>query len=101
MPNMVSISRKGEDKIVVVHPNLIDEEICKYLGIEPDPKWYVCGWWDTVGYSMKGSFSDIAEMYRKGDEGESKRTEEFRGYTVQILEFLDQNFVLSASYSAF
>jgi hypothetical protein len=50
---------------------------------------------------MKGSFSDIAEMYRKGDEGESKRTEEFRGYTVQILEFLDQNFVLSASYSAF
>jgi hypothetical protein len=50
---------------------------------------------------MKGTFSDIAEMYRKGDEEESERTKEFRGYTVQIMEFLDQNFVLSASYSAF
>jgi hypothetical protein len=101
MPNMVSISRKGEDKNVVVHPNHIDEEICKHLGTEPDPKWYVCGWYDTVGYSMKGSFSEIIEMYKEGDEEESERTKQFRGYTVQILEFLDQNFVLSASYSAF
>jgi hypothetical protein len=50
---------------------------------------------------MKGSFSEIIEMYREGDEGESERTKQFRCYTVQILEFLDQNFVLSASYSAF
>ncbi len=100
MPNMVSISRKGADK-VAVHPNIIDNEICKHLGTEPDPKWYVCSWWDTVGYSMKGSFSEIIEMYKEGDEGESERTKQFRGYTVQILEFLDENFVLSASYSAF
>ncbi len=101
MPNMVSISRKGEDKNVVVHPNHIDNEICAHFKIEPHPKWYVCGWWDTVGYSMKGSFSEIADMYREGDERESERTKEFRGYTVQIMEFLDENFVLSASYSAF
>lgn len=38
-------NKKGE----VVDPVIIDEQICKALFINPDPKKYVDDWWDLLG----------------------------------------------------
>lgn len=47
MPNCFSLFKKGET--VATSLSVIDDEICDYLAIEPDPTFYAFGWFDSIG----------------------------------------------------
>jgi len=47
MPNCFKIMEK--DSIEAVSFSDIDDKLCKLLGVEPDAKYYVESWVDTIG----------------------------------------------------
>jgi hypothetical protein len=101
MPNMIRISRKGDEN-VAVHFSVIDEEICAHFGAKVEDHYYR-GWYDAVGYSAKENFADIIESYEKRQAEETNAPEGLRRHRddmIKIMKFLDENFVLSAWYSA-
>ena len=99
MPNVISFTRKGDVTGKLIHFNTIDEEICKHFNVPVSETRYVNGWYDTIGYSMKGTLAEIADMYRKPESVESEGSKNFRLNTVMIMEYLDEHFVLNAGYS--
>jgi hypothetical protein len=45
--------------------SVIDDKLCAFLGVEPDPKWYHLGWKDSVGFcaALGDSFEKMREIY--------------------------------------
>jgi hypothetical protein len=102
MPNMIRISRKGGEDGGVPFV-IIDEEICAHFGAKVSEDQYYRGWYDAVGYSAKENFADIIQSYEKRQAEETNAPEGLRrhwGDMIKIMKFLDENFVLSAWYSA-
>lgn len=57
MPNFFALYRKGTkhgeaDVANAVPLTTVDEEICALLGEKPDPKYYVRGWVDSIGWML-------------------------------------------------
>jgi hypothetical protein len=103
MPNMIRISRKGDENFAVPF-GVIDEEICAHFGAEVIEDQYYRRWYDAVGYSAKENFADIIESYEKRQAEETNAPEGLRKHRddmIKIMKFLDENFVLSAWYSAY
>ena len=102
MPNMIRISRKGDENVAVPF-GVIDEEICSHFGAKVSEDQYYRGWYDAVGYSAKENFVDIIESYEKRQAEETNAPEGLRRHRddmIKIMKFLDENFVLKAWYSA-
>jgi hypothetical protein len=103
MPNMISISRKGDENGGVPFV-IIDEEICAHFGAKVSEDHYYKGWYDAVGYSAKENFADIIQSYEKRQAEETNAPEGLRKHRddmIKIMKFLDENFVLKAWYSAY
>lgn len=53
MPNCFCLYRKDSDpKSEPLPLNLVDEEICKALGVAVHPKRWVEGWYDSIGWMI-------------------------------------------------
>jgi len=72
MPNCFTLTRKGETEPTALIT--LDEELCRQLGTEPHPKYYVESWYDLFGFALAcGIPLDDARMDEMAD-GANKRT---------------------------
>lgn len=90
MPNCFTLTRKREEEPSTFVE--IDNELCKMLGVEPDPEFFVNDWYDNFGL--------IITM------GTQLGTSEFRKYLSRFPEgrlkkigwYLEKNFKSNAWY---
>ena len=89
MPNCFQLTRVGETEPTVL--TALDEEICRHLGVEVHPRFWVEGWYDTIGFQ-------IAMGSRLGSEELRERVRDYpvRGRLPEILEYLERNFTSDA-----
>jgi len=102
MPNVIKIFRKTDSENEPVSFIEIDNELCGAFGAEVHPNNFFCGWYDAVGYSAKDNFADIINSHRErigSDTNAPIGMVKHREKVVKVLEYLDQNFTLSAYYS--
>ena len=52
MPNCFSLTRKSNLEAGPVVLQKVDEEMCAYFGQEVHPKYWYCGWYDAIGFSL-------------------------------------------------
>ena len=50
MPNCFSLTRKGESEPTDLVK--VDEELCKHLGVECDPKHWTSYWYGSIGFHI-------------------------------------------------
>jgi hypothetical protein len=64
MPNCFQLIRKTDPQAGPVSLNLIDREVCDYMGVECRPARYAYGWFDTIGFQIASgkSFDDIDQI---------------------------------------
>ena len=102
MPNVIRIFRKNDPGAEPVSFIQLDDELCGAFNAEVHPNNFFCGWYDIVGYSSKDNFADIVNSYRERIESDTNAPigmKNHREKVVKVLEYLDQNFTLSAHYS--
>lgn len=89
------LSRKTDGNIIP--PQIVDNELCQYLGVPADTDNYYCGWYDSIGWGLTcgASFQDLRESAGKKLERQPERAEYF-GKIFQILDYLDENFTANA-----
>ncbi len=63
----------------------IDEKICEYMEVEPDPEWFYEGWYDSIGLAaaMGNDWPKIRETF------EDTRL-------LPIIDFLSQRYDISS-----
>lgn len=68
----------------------IDDKICAYFGVKPDPKKYVYLWYDIIGFNLATgkSFEEQREMEWLKNDPE----------LMQIIDFLDENYTSNNWY---
>lgn len=88
MPNCFQLMRIGTEEPVKL--SVIDEEICRHLGIEVHPRQYAFGWYDIIGFGLAcgRGFDDFIF------------DEEFSDNTREIARFLRDHYHHRAWYSA-
>jgi len=81
-----SLTKQGEDQPSSLVA--IDEAICAYMGVEPDPDRYYRDWYDRIGFklAMGDDWDTIRERYW------DLRCDEM----VQVINFLEDNYRPSA-----
>jgi hypothetical protein len=52
MPHCWKIYKKNDINKTAIDPIEVDEEICRQIGISPDPVEYYEDWWDIVGCGL-------------------------------------------------
>lgn len=61
MPNCFTLTRKSESEPIALAT--LDEELCALLNVPVDPRYYVEGWYDTIGFRLAvGVALDSEEM---------------------------------------
>jgi hypothetical protein len=90
MPNCFALTETGTDTRVPLAR--IDDEMCAYFGVEPDPIKYHAGWYDIIGLRLALGKSlaeiraefDAPDDFRPDDEG----YQAFRHHIVEICDYL-------------
>jgi hypothetical protein len=57
MPHCWHIYKKEDGNKTPINPIEVDEEICRRIGVSPDPVKYYEDWWDIVGCGLIGGYS--------------------------------------------
>ena len=85
MPNCFQLTRNGDKEAMSLLQ--IDDSICKHMGVEADPIWWCCNWYEVIGLllSCGKSFDEIIEN-------------DFSDEIKKIAEYLRDNFVSYAWY---
>lgn len=101
MPYCFQLFKHGEETPTPLAK--VDEELCKLLNKEVDPKYYVCGWFDKIGWWIAVERHNLGtpeiwedfEEYKKDlekqfpdSEGRDKVIEE----TKNIMDHLCENY---------
>lgn len=89
MPNCFSLTRKGETDATPL--TQVDEELCKHLNAPCDPKFWVDGWYNMIGFRL-------AIGVPLDDEKMTKACEDGGGHLPAILEYLRTNFTSDCWY---
>ncbi len=94
MPNCFQLTRKTDKNAGPVSLWDVDEEICKYLNVEPWPDEYIYQWYGTIGLALACgySFDTIIEGI-KGDIEQYPESRQYYKTKLRIAEFLRDNFV--------
>jgi hypothetical protein len=89
MPNCFQLTKKGESEPTSLVK--VDEEICAHLGREVHPKWWCCGWYDIIGFSlaMGDDFAKIRGWLEANNFSEDM---------IKILDYLEANYTASSWY---
>lgn len=93
MPNCFQLTRKGQTEPTGLAQ--IDEEICVMLGVPVHPTQYVCGWFDTIGFSAAcgKTLAEIAKVY---EEYFAQYQEPADAERAKIAHWLDENYKVHA-----
>ena len=99
MPNCFSLTRKGETETASLSD--VDVEICNMLGVEVDKKYWVGGWYGTIGLllAMGRSFEDINTIFNKESDEHPDETDIYSTLK-RILAFLSENYVSDCWYES-
>jgi hypothetical protein len=88
MPNCFSLTRGGEN----APTNLlaVDKEIAEYMGMEPDEKFWCCGWYDAIGLSIAMGYdlNHVIKLFKECPD------------IVKIAKYLRKNFAVDCWYEA-
>lgn len=86
MPNCFSLTRKGEDKPTRLAT--VDEELCGLLERPVDEKFYVCGWFDSIGLALAlgKTWDEQREIFKDSPEAQ------------KIITYLEANYTANAWY---
>ncbi len=90
MPNCFQLRKKGEKEPSTFQD--IDEEICKHLGVTPDPVKYHCGWYDLIGWRLAigNEFPAIIKEFKGEPE------DPYYVKLTKIAEWLNEHYTSSA-----
>ena len=100
MPNCFQLTRKGETEPIGL--NTLDAELCKMLDVECHPKYWVAGWYNSIGLAVAcGSTLEEQQKYYESDElykefGRDEKTVDYVEVMRKISKYLNENFVSSA-----
>lgn len=101
MPNQFILVRKTDDEKKPVKFSIIDDEMRKHFGIEPDPKNYFRNWYNAFAdaFALGKTWDDFRVMYSK-HYSDSDRSKKFYNDAIKpMIDWLDENFKLEAWYA--
>ena len=87
MPNCFQLFKKGQTNVVTL--SSVDEELCRMLGKEIDPEYYVAQWVDTIGFMIAMGNELGSEALRNKFTGE---------ILLKCLTYLEENYTSTAFY---
>jgi hypothetical protein len=91
MPNCIQYRRKGEKDAITLAK--LDDEVCEYLGVTPDPNKFYLGWFDYIGlFHAMGKSNDWIRESIEELGPDSK----YRIAYGKILDYLEENFTTNA-----
>ena len=104
MPNYFQLTRKSDPEAGPVSLNQIDEELCAAFGFDPDPEWYVFGWFDSIGGRLASGSSwddcracfreQVADAERRGDADYAALMNKL----VEVADWLEERFTANTGY---
>jgi hypothetical protein len=94
MPNAFQLISRDSGQPVKF--TVIDEEICRLIGVNVHPKHYYLGWFDLIGFpaSWGKNFDQIEEDLGLTDFEDDKWSKDYR----VILKYLRENFHIRSWY---
>ena len=94
MPNCFDLTKKGEEAPMSLAK--IDDEICAFLGVDPDPVKYHEGWFDSIGFKLATgkNFDQIVENFK--EQLLQFPDDEWLLKMIKITEYLKDNFTSKA-----
>lgn len=98
MPNKFILFRKTDDEKNPVEFAIIDDEMRKHFGVEPDPKNYFRNWYNAFidAFAVGKTWDELREMYSKY-YSDSDRNKKFYADAIKpMLDWLDENYELKA-----
>jgi hypothetical protein len=109
MPNCFQLSKKSSPTFEPIKLSVLDDEICAYMGVEPDEIKYYCGWYDYIGFRLamgnnfdqiKASLNEWLEDVRSGKSGYTgQEQEDMQGHIAKLMAintYLQANYVSNA-----
>ncbi len=89
MSNCFQLTRKGEDKPIVLQ--VLDDEMRVAFGEPADPKKWMWGWYNTIGLglSLGHDWQKLREIYEPEDADDR-----FCHRLMRVLAWLEQNFTV-------
>ena len=95
MPNCFTLTRKGENAPASLQT--IDDLMRVAFGEEPDPKRWLWGWYDVVGFGLAlgRDWTQLREQYAE-DPAESERTNTFHRQMLTVIDWLDEHYTTDA-----
>lgn len=85
MPACFQLTRKGETGPTALQA--VDEELCRHLGVEVHPKWWVDGWYDSIGFAIATGTALGSQELRDRVAGYPDQ-----GRLPEILAYLEEHF---------
>ena len=91
MPNCFQLTRKGEDKPMLLQA--IDDEMCAAFGEPTDPNKWLWNWYDTIGLGLAlgHDWQKLREIYEPEDADDW-----FYHRLMRVIDWLEQNFTAYA-----
>lgn len=98
MPNYFSLTRKSEPEKGPVNLLEIDGEMCKHFDVPYHPKLWYHYWHDTIGFALAtgDTFETLRKKMLKQIEETTEEFKEWDTRTLQIINWLDENFTSDA-----
>lgn len=91
MPNNFQLIPKGKDEPASL--SKVDEELCELLDEEVDPKYYVRGWFDIIGFRIAmGKELGSDELRESVEDLDSEDM-------MKCLNYLEEHYTSKAWYS--
>ena len=71
MPTVVNLIKHGEQKPSSLAQ--VDDDLCKFLGVTPDPDICYAHWFDIIGFAIAcgRTLDQLIERYTQGDEADT------------------------------
>jgi hypothetical protein len=94
MANSFSLTRRSDLNAGPVSLRQVDDEICAYFNVVPQPKDYYHAWFDTIGFELTTGRS-FADVIRRCHEDIEAYPESYKYYErkLEIAEYLDKHFI--------
>ena len=88
MPNCFTLTQKGNDEPSTFVD--IDEKLCAHLGVEPHPKNYLYGWYDSIGLGV--AMGKTWDQMRTWWDNDSPMQE--------VINYLEEHYIPDAWYQS-
>jgi len=94
MPNCFQLIDKTTEQAEKF--SVIDDKLCAHLGVEPHPKHYYRGWYDSIGLALAvgKSFEEILATVQ-----EPHPTYGVDEESIKIVKWLDEHYTSTAWYA--